>query len=406
MSALRPAKLRSILVSMILLFLLSLLSFASTTQCQAVDKAEPLRVYLLTSGPGLAQYSRIGHSALWTSGAGRKETIFNWGAYDDSEDYFLLRFFLGTAKYRLTLMSNKRNLRRIENEQQKLVAQRLSLPPHMKRRLVSELAHLSKPENKSYVYHWVKQNCATLIRDVLDTSTYGSFQHLKGKSRSETYRQEVLRHLGGLYWAWFGWHYMASHKGDETYDAWDQLHIPYRLMEAVGSATIQWPDGSIKPLVDQTCELKEGQGWAPAEPPNRVVALWTIGLTLCLLFWRGLYSSKRPLRKVSSHLLMVYALFVGGLSTTFMTFAAVSELEGYGPNENWFYSSPLTLALVWVGLHASNKSIRGRLIVTALFGISVLGVLFEVVGFSIQENSDFIGLMGLPTLGVWLAQRK
>ena len=177
-------------------------------------------------------------------------------------------------------------------------------------------------------------------------------------------------------------------------------------MEAVAAAEIKWPDGVNRPLVDQTCELKEGQGWAPSNPPNRIIALWAIGLALCILFWQGLYSSNRPLRKISSHTLMAYALFVGGLSTVFMTFAVFSKLEGYGPNENWFYSSPLIFVLVWVGLNASNKNIRGRKIVSVLLGFSALGVLYETTGLSSQENTDFIGLMGLPILGVWLSQRK
>ena len=89
-----------------------------------------------------------------------------------------------------------------------------------------------------------------------------------------------------------------------------------------------------------------------------------------------------------------------------MTFAVFSKLEGYGPNENWFYSSPLIFVLVWVGLNASNKSLKGRGLVSALLGLSVLGVLYETTGFSSQENTDFIGLMGLPILGVWLSQRR
>ena len=203
---------------MLLLLFLSALSFASVTQCQAVGEKEPLRVFLLTSGPGLAQYSRIGHSALWTSGAGRKETIFNWGAYDESEDYFLLRFFLGTAKYRLTLMSNERNLRRIESEQQKLVAQRLNLPPHRKELSPSLLT--SQNQNVLCL-SLIEQNCATMIRDVLNTSTYGSFQHLKGNARSETYRQKFTT----PWWSyWAGLVAYGIPKGDERYDAWDRPH--------------------------------------------------------------------------------------------------------------------------------------------------------------------------------------
>ena len=63
--------------------------------CEPVDASDPLEVYLLTSGPGNGVYTKVGHSALWVSGGGKRETVFNWGAYDSSQDHFLFRFFMG-----------------------------------------------------------------------------------------------------------------------------------------------------------------------------------------------------------------------------------------------------------------------------------------------------------------------
>ena len=90
----------------------------------------------------------------------------------------------------------------------------------------------------------------------------------------------------------------------------------------------------------------------------------------------------------------------------FMFFAMASELEGYGPNENWFYASPLTLSLVWIALAASKKQRTGHTISSALCLLAAAGVMIEVCGLSTQENTDFIGLLGLPLVGVWVALRR
>ena len=70
---------------------------AFAEECIAVDRSAPFEAYLVTSGPGHDMYTRVGHSAIWVSGGGKKEAFFNWGAYDSSQDNFLWKFFMGSA---------------------------------------------------------------------------------------------------------------------------------------------------------------------------------------------------------------------------------------------------------------------------------------------------------------------
>ena len=100
-----------------LLLILQSLFQAHAEECRAAERNDPLEVYLVTSGPGDGMYTRVGHSAIWVSGGNKKEAFFNWGAYDMDQKNFLYRFFMGTAQYKLTLMSKKRNDRRIEKNE-------------------------------------------------------------------------------------------------------------------------------------------------------------------------------------------------------------------------------------------------------------------------------------------------
>ena len=110
------------------------------------------------------------------SGGGKRETVFNWGAYDSSQDNFLFRFFMGDAEYKLAMMSRQYNLKRVGENNQLLIAQHLDLSPNMKMAMAADLARLARPENHVYTYHWETQNCSTLIRDLINDSTNGSLK--------------------------------------------------------------------------------------------------------------------------------------------------------------------------------------------------------------------------------------
>mgnify|MGYP003952486547 CR=1 FL=1 len=383
------------------LLLLNVTLAALPSDCRPVDKDAPMEVYLVTTGPGHGMYTRVGHSALWVSGGGGGEAFFNWGTYDIHQENFLWKFFMGTAKYRLSLKSRSRNDRRVQRQDQMLKAQRLNLTPKMRAHLKRLLIENRKPENRTYVYHWETQNCATMIRDMLDESMGGAYQHLKEIESEYTYRHEVLRHLGGLHWTWFGWHFMASSYGDQTYDKWTLLHIPERLMEETGKLQISLSDGSTRPLVDRECILNEGgHGWTPTAPPTRWPLMWLLGTLLGLVFAVSVDTGIKGLRIGAGLTMGLFFLFGGGLGSIFMYFWLTSTLDGYGPNENWFYAGPLTLLFVpYAAVLTFGKARwiqRMAFIPILLGGVAIIGILFNL--FTEQVNIDFIGLFGVPVL--------
>ncbi len=334
-------------------------------------------------------YTKVGHSALWVSGGGKRETVFNWGAYDSSQDNFLWHFFMGDAEYKLAMMSRPYNLKRVKENEQRLVAQHLDLSPNMKLALAAELARLARPENHVYTYHWETQNCSTLIRDLIDEATNGSLQALPDLPSSPTRRFEVLRHLGSLKWAWFGWHYMGSDYADKPYNRWDWMHIPYALHNGLEKATVQW-EGNQAPrqLVDRTCVLHEGE-WAPSIPPQRGLSFLAIGLVVGL--WT-LLTYKRPWYWSIPNALFFMAS--GLLSLFFIGCWLVSTLEGYGFNENWFLSNPLHCVIGWMLLRKETWTwVYQSTSILLLFGL-----FWKLFDPTPQSNGEFIGLFGIPTI--------
>lgn len=378
-----------------ILFIFAFIGLLWAEVCKGVEPSDPLEVYLLTSGPGNSAYTKMGHTALWVSGGGRKETVFNWGAYDSSQENFLWHFFMGTAEYKLAMMSRPYNIHRVKDNGQRLVAQHLNLSPTMKLALQAELARLARPENHVYQYHWEEQNCSTLIRNLINDVTNGSLQELP-EVTSPTKRFEVLRHLGSHIWSWFGWHFMASDYGDLTYDRWSWMHIPIALHDGVGEATIQWSEGvPPKPLVDKTCVLNDGQ-WAPPTPPNRIGLLFTIGALIggFIWWWNGRTSRWFTIP------ISLWFVSVGGLSSFFIVCWIWSSLDGYGFNENWFFANPILLLLPWF-IIKRNIPTWWR---WTLFLSMTCGVCWEILDPTPQINGDWIILFSIPNILIILSK--
>lgn len=380
------------------IFLLSSIVFAKTPteppKCLPAERDEEFKVYLVTLSPGSGMYTRVGHSALWVSGGNKGEIFFNWGAYDSQQENFLWHFFMGTAYFKLSLMPKERINQNIKRENRIMKAQHLDLSPDMLMRLQRKLQKKAKPENRSYIYHWEEQNCATLIRDMIDASAGLPWQELKEEKTDITRRHEVLRHLSSLPWAWFGWHFMGSSYAERTYSKWELMHIPENLMKQASETTIQWEDGSTHALVDYECTLTDSpRGWAPKSPPTRWPWTWGIGVFLSGLILKGIKHSNRWVSLGSKIILSSHFLMAAFLGTFFGYFWIFSILEGYGPNENWFYANPLSLILTYA-LWRTNFVSK-----TAVWLSSVLVVLGIITNFfTDQVNIDFIGFFGIPIL--------
>jgi hypothetical protein len=374
-----------------------------------VRSDKDLVVYLVTTGPGDSLFSLMGHSALWVSGAGRDSQIYNWGAFDSDQEDFVWKFLEGTLDYELALEPFSKTRRRAEQGGRPMVAQRLDLPPEAQDRLLAALDENTRPENRPYLYHWHHDNCATRVRDILDYALDGSMEFLEAEPREATVRDEILRHLGSDPAVWMGWHFMASSYAEESYNGWSELHIPVRLMEALDRVQVEWSDGTTRPLVERSCVKHEGShGWAPEERPDHGLLLGTLGLAWGALIAGIGRQRSRWWRGAAASAVALFGLLPGVLGSTIFFLSIASRMEGFGPNENWFHASPLTLLLIpaaWALMRSSGPQLkRWSQLTLGLAIISTIGVILDP--FLSQENGDLIVLFWPPLVAIaWLFHR-
>ena len=364
--------------------------------------------YIVSVAPGDQAFSYIGHVGLWIRDRQRDiDHVIEFGAIDSRSQDPLTALLLGSlqCKWRIrTVTSEFENYDRVDRL---AVAQRLQMPPAMERAFITRIYGVARNASEdTFLFHWRDRSCASELRDILDEVTDGQLAaQLEGREAPLSSRGEVLRHLGRVSWAWFGWSLFAGAQVDAPLTHWESLFVPRRLSMAAQELTLRWPDGSSRPLVDEVCTIHEGRDhWPPDEPPNRTLPFWVAGL----LLGGGLAALGRRQRRVVGALVAAYGLLGGVLGAAGVGLFLVSTLDAYGPNRNWLFINPLTLALLPLGIAwmRGRQPAWGWPVAGLLAALAALGLPLLLVPVLPQaDHAAFLGLF-LPVLVAlaWLSR--
>lgn len=364
--------------------------------------------HVVTSAPGDEPFSYIGHVGLWIRDAQRRiDHIIEFGAIDSRKQDPLTALLLGDLECWWRVRPYEREFDYYERADRLAVARHIQLPPLAEQAFVEQLYGIAgSADDVSFDFHWRENSCSTAIRDILDDVTGGQISAQISGPGPLTARGEVLRHFERVSWAWFGWSLLAGAEVDRPLSKWEALFVPRRLVLALDEITVKWPDGSMRPLIAETCTIYDGRNTWPAEtPPNRTLPLWAAGL----LFGGGLAAVGTRRRRLVGVAAALLGLIGGLLGTVDVVLYAVSSLDAYGPNRNWLVISPLSFVLLPLGIAWARGRAPGwgRTVTTALAVVGLLGLPLMLV--PILPQADHFGFLGLflPSLVAlaWLARR-
>lgn len=363
--------------------------------CTSAEPGQPPRLHMVTTSPGGQLFSAFGHSALWLSGGGlARPVVLDWGNFDSSQGEPVADFLSGEMRYTLEALTYEELLARARRQGRTAVAQRLDLPPEQALALGREVLAAARAADRGFRYDWLRDNCATRIRDALDRATGGAVRAQVRAGGGHSARHEVLRHLGapgrgpgGWGW-WLGWHLLANGEVDRPLTEAESLFLPDRLMQGLRAVVLPWPDGRTRPLVGAECTLVEGSHpWAPAAPPGRALPLFGAGLAWALgVAALGIVGPRG--RGLAAASLAALAFLCGGLGLLAVALAGTSGVEGAGPTHLWWLASPLGLLLLpaalglWRGrVHPWHVGLALLLALLAAVGTtaSALGLLPQVL---------------------------
>lgn len=303
-------------------------------------------VSLITCFPGPAAYELYGHTMLRVQYRGI-DMVYNYGIFDFDADNFIYHFVKGETDYKVGGYNGAYLL--IGYRRRKVVEQQLNLTPEQSMQVMQALVVNARPENATYRYSYVYDNCATRPRDIVE-NVLGDKMHYGAMHDTLTFRQELHRYNANYAWLQLGIDLVLGSGIDYTLDYRKQMFVPMVLMQAFAEASIE-RDGTTVPLVSKTIVLNDGSDAGDILPPTPAylspIAVASVLLAIVLAV--SLIDVRR--RKVSRWLDSTLFGIAGlcGLLVFFLIF--ISTHTATSPNLNGLWLHPFALLpaiFVWI----------------------------------------------------------
>ena len=334
--------------------------------------------------PGAEVYELCGHSALRVR-QGQSDLIYNYGTFDFYAPNFVYRFVKGETDYMLAGYPFSWFMPEYVQTGRKVVEQELNLTQEEARNLASRLETQALPQNATYRYNYVRDNCATRILTDLDRSA-GSRIVYPDTVKYGTFRREMRAYHKDYPWYRFGIDLCLGSGIDMPIKGREEMFVPVEMMEKMAGAHME--DG--RPLVSATRVLNKGVADATLGPtPWWETPLFVSYMLLAavLIVIAGMIWKRRLFPGFYS--LWFGILGLAGCLVSFLVF--VSTHDSTSPNMLLLWLNPLQLVIaigVWM------RSWRMPVKVMVWCDIVVLGVLCIVWPFQPQSaNPAFFPLM-------------
>ena len=328
------------------LFILTVLIVSGSVPTAQAQQSDSARVSLLTIYPGDAIYALWGHSALrvWDPVTGT-DISYNYGTFDfRSPVSFIARFAYGKLDYQLSLNYSQSLLDHSWLAQERgVVEQELNLTRKETRALHNYLSINALPENRTYRYDFLYDNCATRILDALEHAVQSPLADAPSVE-DITFRELIRPYLRTRPGLDVAINLAMGLPVDQPASRRQRSFLPIELQQILHTA--QTPTGT--PLVARTDTLFG----RPTSPQSReAMSLptgigWLIFLTCVLI---SVQDRNRPRRR-----LFDFVLFAGvsliGLILAFFWLLSLHEITR--PNLHLLWAWPVHI----IPLFFSQKS--------------------------------------------------
>jgi hypothetical protein len=377
------------------------------------DVSDPLRVYLVTMGPGTEVWNRFGHNAIWIHDeATGEDLVWNWGIFSFSQAGFVPRLVRGEMLYSMYGFTLSQTIAQYEAEGRDVWAQELALTPIQKADLNRLVRRNAQPAHRDYIYHYYLDNCSTRVRDALDAVLGGGIQqHFSGIATGTTWRWHTRRLVQMAPLVYGGIALVLGQRGDEAISAYEEMFLPMRLRAHLAGFFVESRDGAMRPLVLGETVLVDGGRELPPEAPARkwptylLLGLLASGLVVIM----GAFWGRGTLGRAVAALPVALWSLLAGVAATVLLGAYLTDHTFWYRNENVLQATPLSLL---VGLLALGGVVRPQLVAPAArlalwaAALSVVGLVLKILPVFSQQNVEILALAVPLHLAVaWILRR-
>ena len=358
-------------------------------KAQQVSISDSAVVSLLTCSPGEEVYSKFGHTAIRIADRNNNiDVIFNYGIFSFETSNFYYKFIKGETDYQLGIYDTRNFLPEYAQRNSMVVEQVLNLSPAEKRDLFNLLMQNYLPENRTYRYNFIFDNCATRPRDKILASLHG-YVKFQENYESKTFRQLVGSYVGNDTWLKFGIDLVFGIRADRIASESESMFLPEVLMGEFQTAQITAREGGTKKLISerrilvQKTDTKEESNFWLFKPMAFSILLLIIGSAIT--FW----DTKRRYYYKPFDAFLFGLTGVAGLIIAYLMFFSLHPLVKSNLNILWL--NPLSLiivSLLWV-----------RRLRVALFFYQIINVVFLLAAlFTFAISVQSINIAAYPII--------
>ena len=338
---------------LVLLYILLLFPLFAAAQPAPAPGAD-LDVALVTFGPGSEVWERFGHNAILIDNhADGTQRLYNYGMFDFAQQDFFLNFARGRMLYRIDATDPADDFPQYRAEGRWIVRQDLNLTPSQRAKLRDYLEWNSRPENAQYHYDYFTANCATRVRDALDTALDGQIRtQTIAPSRGFTYRMDALRLMRPEPVLMVLMDAGLGPFADTRLSYWAESFVPMEFMRHVREVQVRDDTGNLVPLVAHETMPAPGQLPKPPEfPPDWVWQALGIGIAIGLGLIALAHARARAWARATfaaSASLIALACGIGGL--VLLGLWTLTDHVSAWHNENILLLNPLCILLLpaWI----------------------------------------------------------
>ena len=338
--------------TLILSFLLTITALAQQPSEREDDIYSNLEVSLLTCSPGDELYSAFGHTAIRVN-----DMVFNYGMFNFNTEGFYIKFVSGETDYELGVEIMQGFERQYERRNRSVIEQKLNLTNEEKAALFNALIENTRPENKTYRYNFVFDNCATRPRVKIEECLKGAIKY-DVKEENESYRKLIEKYVGEDSWIKFGIDILIGAEADKTASFFDRLFLPDELMNAF--ATARRDNGER--LVTETKEIVSQDKDEDDDEDNGVTPLAVAVIAMTII---SIASLLFPRKLKALDFILFLATGLLGVVITFLCFFSLHPLVGENYNLLWLNPIHLIIPLT-IFIKKARKILMGTYILIAL----------------------------------------
>ena len=343
-----------------------------------------LRFALLTCTPGTDAYAHFGHTAILAEDEiSGKTAVFNYGCFDATQENFVLNFVKGNTNYKLDAETRKFFLWRYGENGNGVTEQELNLSAEEKKTLMKLLLENIRPENQTYLYNWLYDNCTERARDVIEQAVDGKVVYTR-KERSITVREMLHEKLENSPWLRFGIDMVLGDEIDRQAERRVQMFIPDYFQAEIDSAFIVKADGSRRPLVKGTQQLLENKIQEKASPLSPMVVF---GLLLLITLVISYYDLKKKRQTVWLDVTLHTLQGLAGIIIAYLFF--FSKHPGVDSNQLVWMFNPVALCYaLWIAVcHFRQK--RNRLAILNMI-VCVMNIVLMMGGHQVFNTAVYL----------------